>query len=412
MQLDGNGLVLDTVVEILDDLQTRVRDALGEEIETGPETALGQILSIVANALRLLQEAVAAAYNANYRGSATGVNLVRVGSLTGSLPLPATPSRVSVDVTLSGAVNLAIGALQIHVSGQPDRLFVNENVIVEAGAGTFFHIFVSLETGPVEAPAGTLTVIPVPIANVVSVNNPADADLGRDDETDTAYRARQEQELARPASATVDGIRVDVLDNVLDANGTRLIEDCRVFENTTDVMSIEGLPPHSIEVEIWDGSPPAAADTDVGQAVWDAKPGGIQAYGTISTTAVDSRGDSRSVSFTRPAVRRLVVEVQITAGPEYSTGADSTESRIQAALAAYWDEQQRIGQDLIRAQLYEPFWAAVENNDEVVDIVAFLASGTLNSPPDPADPPAATNVAIGVREIGVLAVSDVTITPV
>jgi uncharacterized phage protein gp47/JayE len=403
MQLDGNGLVIDTLLEILADLETRVRDALGDEIETGSSSPLGQILGILSNDLRLLQEAIAAAYSANSRASASGVNLDRIGALTGSERRPATPSRAIVTVTTSSPVNLPPGALVIAVSGQPERTFENEETIAQGIEPSGLpHSFISQDLGPIEAPATTLTVIPVPVVGVDAVNNVADATLGQDVETDTAFRARQEQELSRPASATVDGILVDVLDAVLDSNGERLIQDARVFENTTDVTNGDGLPPHSIEVVIFDGASPVADDTEVGQAVWDSKPGGIQAYGLVSTTAVDSRGDDRPSAFSRATPIRLLIEMDLSVGPAWTTGAESTESRIKTALITYWADRQRIGQDLIRSQLYDPIWDAVIKDDEVIDIVDLKASI------HPAAP-AAANVPIDVREIGTLADVDITI---
>lgn len=399
MQLDANGLVIDTVDEILADLEIRVRDALGQEIETGPTSPLGQILGIFANALRLNQEGIAAAYSAYYRGSASGVNLARVGSLTGSGRLGATPSRVVVQVTTAAPVNLAPGELVAHVIDQPDRLFENATTIIQGGPAIGSWLFISQDVGPIEAPIGTLTVIPVPVVDITAVTNPVDAILGDAIETDTAYRARQEQELSRPASATVDGIRVDVLDAVVNESGMMLIDDLRVFENTADVV-VDGRPPHSLEVVIWD--PLNAPDVQVGQAVWDSKPGGILAFGSIPTIATDSRGDPRDSAFSRATERVLVFVIDITSGPEYSTGADSTESRIKSGILAYWAMTQRIGQDLIRSQLYEPIWDSVEKNAEVVDILEIRASIS------PALPSAA-NIAIGDLEIGTINVINIAI---
>lgn len=403
MQLDANGLALDTILEILADLETEVRDALGQEIETGPDSPLGQVLSVLSNGARLLQEAVGAAYAASYRGSATGVNLDRVGSLTGTVRLPATASRVSVDVTATAPILFAPGDVVIAVAGSPERTFENEFDLF-GGPGVIAANFVSQTLGPVEAPAGTLTVIPVPVAGISAVTNPLDAELGNEVETDTAYRARQERELARPASATLDGIRVDVLDDVVDDDvvdddGERLIQDCRVFENTLDTPNSEGMPAHSIEVVVWDGSPPAATDEAIGQAVFDSKPGGIQAFGVTATTATDGRGDTWAVSFTRATPATLVLEIHLDTGPQYTP---DTQARIIAALVAFWDARQRIGEPLIRSQLYDPIWDAVQVDNEVVDITDVFAAESPN-------PPAASNVVLGVREIGILTAGNITI---
>lgn len=399
MELDATGLTIDTTDQILNRIETDERDALGDDVETGASTPLGAINSITANDQRLIQELVDVVYLSAYRATATGASLDRVNALIGSDRLPATESTVSIDVTISGPVNLDPGLILIAVAGSPDRQFVNKNLFKELGAGTFAADFLAVETGPIEAVSGVLTVIPVPIVNITSVTNPADADLGRNIETDTAYRARADLELARPASCTLDGIRIDILDAVLDDNGDRLLEDVTVFENTGDTTDSDGVPPHAIEVVADDGTPPAATDIAIGQAVFDAKPGGIRAFGTITVNAVDSRKDLRPTGFSRPTLVPIELEINLTVGPDFSTGVSD---RIKTAVAVFWQGFARADTDLIRSQLTDPIWEAVVKNEEVIDIVSIR---TARIP----DGLAFANITIAPRERGTVDTSDISV---
>lgn len=397
--LDGTGLTIDAQSEIETEIVSDVSAALGDEIETGPTSPLGQIVGIQANDQRLLQESLARVYAETYRATSTGVSLDRIGALTGSPRLPATSSTVAVNITFNAVTSISPGGLIISVDGSPDREFANTAQIDSAGPGTESHPFASLDTGPIEAPANTLTVIPIPNPSVDSVTNPADATLGRDIETDTAYRARQAQELARPASSTLDGIRIDVLDGVLDADGNRELEDVTVFENATDVTNGDGMPPHSIEVLVDDGVP--AVDNDrIAQAVFDAKPGGILAYGSLSGTATDTRGGLRTVQFSRPSLVTLFLEFTLVKGPQWT--ADLIPA-LQKALAAYWQGVARSGTDLVRSQLYDVIWQVAEKNTQVVSISLVRAGRPALFDAD---------VLIASRERGTLDTGDITILPV
>src|SRR5262249_36114068 len=77
----------------------------------------------------------------------------------------------------------------------------------------------AVDTGPLPAPAGTLTVIDTPVAGLSSVTNAADAILGRNQETDSELRIRREEELRAAGKGTVDAIRALLLEvlNVVQA---------------------------------------------------------------------------------------------------------------------------------------------------------------------------------------------------
>lgn len=404
MPLTAAGLELETVEELIDQIEEDQRGALGEDVETGPATPLGQLTAIVASALEDNRDLAQGVYASFDPESATGDALERVCALTGTIRRDATPSIVEVTVTASGGTSIAAGALVLAVAGSsPLRRFASLDPVENPGVGNLAvsATFRSEETGPVEAPAGSLTVLAEPAAGFVSSTNPADAELGLLRETDVELRARRRAELARAGSATVDAIRVDVLDAILDAEGVRLLRDVVVFENVTDETDLDGLPPHSIEVLAYDGTPGGTLvpDQDIADAVWATKPGGIRSYGMTSATVLDARGDLRSVQFSRPTAVPVEVEVTIATGPEY---AASVADAISEAVAAYADAEVGVGQDLVLSRLYCAIFAAGRVPEEISSITLIRASRD-------GDPLAAADVQVATRELITVDVADVTV---
>lgn len=219
----------------------------------------------------------------------------------------------------------------------------------------------ALETGRVVAPKNTLNVIETPAAGLDAVNNFADADLGRDLETDAELRIRRQQSLNRTGAATVEAIRARMLDEV--AN----VLDCYVFENTTDVTDGEGRPPHSIEVVVSGGT-----DLDVATQIWETKPAGIATHGSDSQVVVDSQGNNQTVFFSRPFERALWVRVVLTEYSEEEFPTDG-EDQVAANILAYGEEFVTIGKDVIIQRLFKPIYevAGIEAADVFTVLIDF-----------------------------------------
>lgn len=400
MSLTPDGLSIPTVEDLEDQIVADQRLVFGPDVETGPFSPLGQLTGIVASALREVRELLVAVYASFDPDSARGAALDRVSALTGTLRRPATRSRVAVDVEVEDGTSLAPGDLILSVQGAPTRRFAN-TVAIENATGMNQVISVQFEsevTGPVEAPAGTLTVLAQSAGGFVSATNPDPARLGLPRETDAQLRLRREQEISRLGTGTVDAIRVDVLDAVVDEAGMRLLVDVIVFENTSNVTSPEGLPPHSIEVMCYDGTPSGtiAPSADIALAVWRAKPAGIETFGTETETVMDARGDDRQVSFSRPIDAPIQIEVTVQAGPAFTAGS---EGAITDALVEFVRDI-GIGRDLVLSRLYCPILDAVNVPEEVYSVTLLRASLV-------GDPLVAADVIAGPRDLLSLDAADV-----
>lgn len=298
------GFVAKTIEEEKASIEADELSTIDPALNLQPEQPVGQLNAIVSKKLAELWELGAVAYNAFDRDAAEGRLLDNIGALTGTPREPARKSQVTVTLTLGAGFSKAAGEMMANVPGQ-DAKWTNRDAVTSTSAGTYSAVFESVDYGPIPANAGTLTQITNSLAGWTAITNPLDATLGALEETDTAYRQRQEADLAAPGASTVDAMASDIRD-------VAGVEQAFVFENTSLVTDGEGLPGKAFEVVIYDGAVPAADDDEVAQAIWDSKPSGAQSYGTSSGTAIDKNGDPQTVYFSRAVVVPIYLEFDVS----------------------------------------------------------------------------------------------------
>lgn len=242
----------------------------------------------------------------------------------------------------------------------------------------------SEEAGPISQPAGTLDTIGTPVIGWTSVTNPVAAAEGRFRETDSELRARFKNSKELNARGTVGAI----YSNLRDLVG---VEDVEVYENYTMFDDVNGLPPKSFTAVVVGGN-----SQDIGDTIWNTKPTGIESYGNTPVTVFDRVGLPHTVSFTRPVLVDVYIEITISQS-EGGTIAANTESLIKEALIAYFEANYSVGDNVIYSRLYGPITSAEGYQ------VDSLTIGT--------DPAAmgTSNISMGVTDIASLLRQNITI---
>lgn len=327
----AQGFLAKTVQVLLSDIEAQEIANIDPAIDTSPEMPLGQLNGIYANKLAELWELAAVAYNGYSRQNAEGPQLDNVNNLTGTKRNTASPSTTNQTCVFSLVGTYNQGALVANVNGQSSVQFANGNNISVTGTGPYTATntdtgvvlatnatlpitvpnmtFICTVNGPTVANAGTLTVITNPVNGWQSTTNPTDATLGTNVETDTAYRIRGEQEIAAAGSGNPDAIVADV------QNVPGVIQ-AFCIENTSNYVDSYSNSPHSFTVVIWDGASPQANDSAVAQAIWNDKPAGIQANGSITDgIATDVIGGTHVVPFNRANQKLLYLTYTVTMMP-------------------------------------------------------------------------------------------------
>ena len=353
---------------LLEELNSEVKAIFGENFNVSPESPDGQINGVISESNANLWEIAEEAYNAFNPSAATGATLSNLVQLNGIRRLPATYSRVQLSISGTAGTVIPQGSL-VSTNDTGDQ-FSTESEITLDGAGNGAVFAKAVETGPIQALAGTVTQIDTPITGWSSVTNSLSAELGSNLETDVELRSRRERSVATASQAMVDSLFAAVA-NIEGVTNTV------VLENDTDSVDGNGLPPHSFQVIVVGGD-----NTEIAQTIWNKKPAGITSFGSTTVPINDSQGISHDISFSRPTTVDIYVEVTVTPDSEYPANGDDL---IKQYIVDYANGDLisgrgfSLGDDVIYTRLYTPINKVQghEISDLRIDIVS-PPTGTSN----------------------------------
>lgn len=346
------GFVRKTLEVIKAELEDDYRARIGAGVNLQSTSPHGQSVGIHSEREASVWQLAEDCYNARRAASAAGAAQDSLFALTGAVRRAAIRSTTTLTCTGTPGTVLPVGRV-VSVAGQA-KFQTSVEATIEGG-GTVAVAAESVDFGPIIALAGTLTTIETAVSGWTAVTNAADAVLGRDRETDSAFRMRREEMLRSSGNAALDAIRTKLLRDVAG------VVACSVFENTTSVVDVDGRPPKSIEVLVQGGT-----DTDVATAIWESKAGGIETFGADFTYITDSTGQQRQIYFSRPTELRSYVHVEVSwalAGqPGYIDGVtlvwpEPAKTAVKEALVAWAAENLPIGKTLYASALVPPTFA-------------------------------------------------------
>ena len=383
--LTSTGFVRPLQAEIAAEILEDERGTISATLTGAEDTVIGNLNNIFADQLGQAWEVLEAAVAGMDPDRATGAALIALCLLTGIIQRGATKGLVTATVNLNGPATYAANALVSHVVNAPTNRWLNRDEITTTTTGNVAAVFESEFAGSTfTALAGTLTVIAGPVSGWNSITNAADATPGTDIEAEEDLRARRDASLAQAGSGTVDAIRADVL--AVDG-----VEQVLVEENTTDA-TVGGLPAHSFRAVVWDGSPAAAADDDIAQAIADTQPAGIRAHGDVTGTAVLADGQTVSVLFARATAVPIYIDIDVVSAEGASAAAIKT-----AVLAAL--DGAKVGGDVVLNKILGAAMAV-----DGVDDLDFVQIGTSPSPSGTA------NLSISATQIATFSASNIVVT--
>lgn len=250
--------------------------------DTTPNLAYNANAAAIQTAIRALEFCSGCVVTGNYSAGFT-INFVGAGT-GGFMVQPQFTTPVNTLVASGPAVNITV------LTTVPGIDQATGNVTATA-------------TGPVIANAGTLTVINTPVSGLSAVLNIIDATVGRNVETDNAYRARRATVLQIAGAGTFEAIR----SRLLALSGVTAVV---LFENVTLITDPNGIPAKAFQATVQGGN-----DQAIGDLLWQVKPAGILAFGDIPITIIDSQGQTHIVSFSRPVGKNIYVAVQVQIDP-------------------------------------------------------------------------------------------------
>lgn len=388
-----------TLADILTSINDRQRaaPALGPGFDTSTSSPAGQINGIMASDFAELWELLEEAYHGTDPDAAADYLLTALAALTGTERRAASPSRVpapSQTFNLDAGATIPAGSL-VARAGRPDVVFKTLVEIKNTGGSpaVLTGEVECLTTGPVDVPAGQLTVIVNPVSGWTATTNLVDASLGRNVDSDITLRQRRIAQLQLRGGSTVAGIAADLLDSET-VPALSDIRDAIVLENTDDV-TVGGIPAHAFEAVIDDGDVPTVPNSTIAQVIWDSKPGGIKTAGGASGIAQDKNGDNQTVYFSRVTLKPVYVGITVATNTDFPVdGAD----QVKEALALY-GANFGIDDDVIALALRAQGLTVAG----VTDVPTF----TLGFAPAPVG---TSNLAIGARERATFSTTHISVT--
>ena len=335
-ELTSAGFTRDDLATILANMQTDIL-AIYPDATLDASTQDGQLVGIFANAIDQLGQVVEAVYDSGSPSLAYGVTLARIVEYNGIQVINGTQSQVVLQ--FGGKVGITIPAnTQVQCTANNELFYTLIEAVIDS-TGYVSVDALAVNVGAIAAPAGTLSILMMPLYNVRTVTNPLDALMGKNRETDEQLRLRRSYSTATPSQSILEGIKGAV------ANIPEVLQ-VQAYENKTDLVDANGLLPHSFSLVAQCG-----ADQDIANAIFLREPVGSNQIGNTTVTVYDSYNLPHYVTFMRPPVVQVWITVQLTVLAGWS---DSMIAAMQANIVAWTQLNWLIGVPVIASQLYIP----------------------------------------------------------
>ena len=302
-----NGLVVQSLEEIKDDLIAKFKVIYGDDINLEQNSPDGQLINILAQEKKDILDLFTQLYNNLDVDAVYGLPQQVLYKLNGLSINAYTYSFVYVnvsvteDVTLPGLddnLNNADGTGYTVRDTNGNRYILTQTTNLTAGTTTLLN-FRAAELGSVTSLANTVTVMETVLKGVSGVNNPDNNYItGNTGETTAQFRQRRNRALNVASQGFNDSIQSQML-NLPD------VTQCKVYDNKTDT-TVNDIPPHTVWVIVEGGTP-----EEIGQVIYANIPPGIPMKGTQSVVITKESGDIERFYYDLPQAVNLYVRATI-----------------------------------------------------------------------------------------------------
>ena len=373
-----NGFKKKRLADIKSEIESSLRDSLGENISLIPQSVLGQIVGIVSEREALEWGAMEQIYFSFYPLMAAGRSLDGLVAINGISRLKATKSYGYVQLYGTDGTVVPAGTILSETS-YGNKLEIEYDTTIN---GVTNANVLSVEYGPVVATAGTLTKIETPVAGLDSVLNSTDITLGTNEETDEELRIRREKIILRNSQNLSDSLKSQI--SLIDS-----VRNVTVIDNKTAETDENGVPAHSF-MAIVDGGD----EIEIGKAVWDNTPQGITSFGTVVVQVEDASKTLQNVYFSRPTVVDIYMIITITTDSTYIMGS---EVQIEEDVAEFSNDTFNLGDDVIVSRFYTP----INKTQGIVGIDIKIGKSS--------SPTASDNIPISKTEVAVFDTANISV---
>lgn len=353
--VDTAGLHVPTYADILDALVAKARSIYGQDIYLENDSADYQLLSDFALKLSDTLQAAVLVYNNRSPATAVGAGLDSLIKLNG-LRRKA-PSYSSCPGTLTGDGGTVItGGLVQDVSGY---LWDLPSTVTIGADGTVDVSVVCQTVGAITAQPGDINKIMTPTKGWISFVNTVAAIPGQPVEKDSQVRSRQANSTANPSQTLLEGTTGGI-------HSVSGVTRYRVYENDTNEVNANGLPPHSITAVVEGG-----ADEDIAEEIRIRKGIGGYTNGDVAIDVLDAYDQPITVRFYRPVYVPIYVTVNLKSKSGYTS---STTTDVKKAVANYLNSL-RIGDNLSLSSIWGAALSVIPNLASPLFSITSLTAG-------------------------------------
>lgn len=369
--IGNNGLVTQTLDEIIDDLETSFKDTYGQDINVSQNSPDGQLVNIMAQEKKDSLDLLTQYYNNLDVDRVVGIPQQILYKLNGLTIKAFTYSYVLVNITTTKALNLdaistadegnedAVGYTVSDTNGNRWILISGDaNNYKSLSAGTTLCTFRAAQLGNVQALPNTITVMETIVAGVSGVNNPANNFiLGGVGESDSEFRLRRNQSMSVPSQGFADSIQSQLL------NLTNVTQ-AKVYQNRTG-SAVNGIPAHTIWVVVEGGD-----KDDIGRVIYNNLPPGIPMKGSETVDVARPNGETETIQYDQPTAIDLYIKAKIK-----RLGAAIDEDYLKSQLEAL---RFNIGETVEAANISTEIKNAIGDSGTPYD-VEISATGEVDS---------------------------------
>lgn len=301
-----NGLVTQSLEEIIQDLKSKYKSIYGQDINLEQNSPDGQWINILAQGKKDMLDLFTQFYNNLDPDRVIGIPQQILYKLNGLIIQAYTYSYVYVnvivteDVTLQGLDNNIESAdgTGYTVRGENGNRWILATT-QNLSAGTHLLNFRAADLGSITALPNTINVMETILKGVAGVNNPANNYIiGNTGESSAQYRKRRNQAMAVPSQGFDESTQSQMLN-------LPNVTQCKIYDNRSDVV-VNGIPAHGIWVIVEGGTP-----AEIGRVIYNNLPPGIPMKGSQQVQVPKINGDILTVLYDIPKPVPLYIKAII-----------------------------------------------------------------------------------------------------
>lgn len=367
--IHSTGVIVPDTSAIREEVEAEFREAFGPDIVLTPESPAGVLVTVETEARDNVVRNNAELANQINPGYAGGVFLDAIAALTALKREQAVPSIVRAQLTGVPGSILPAGIRAATAAG--DVFYSKSSLVLDAQGKGELQMY-SEKTGPVPAPAGTLTAIKKSELGWETISNAEPAVPGREKESDAVFRKLREdtlylQGVALPG-AICSGVR-----SVRGVRSMQFRENCTHEEKEIDGVL---MPPHCVYAVVDGGS-----DEEVAQMLFRKKSLGCNWKGKIEKRVqCPESGQWYTVRFDRPEIVQIRAKVTLRVLGSVSVDSGSV---ARQAIADYADDKLEGLRGFLVGSAVSPFdMSAAISQAQPAIFVVKLEVGALDIPVD------------------------------